>query len=59
MILIEEMIENLPIITDEELRDCYKGDEFENECLALFDEAVRKIEHVFDNQQGIDESKAQ
>ena len=37
----ENNIKDLPLITEEEIRDCYKGDEFKNECLALFDEAVK------------------
>ena len=42
MMLDEDTIKELPLITEEEIRDCYKGDEFKNDCLSLFDEAVKK-----------------
>ena len=47
MMLDENKIKELPIITEEEIRDCYKGDEFQNECLAAFDEAVKNIESEY------------
>ena len=45
--LDENKIKDLPLITEEEIRDCYKGDEFKKECLALFDEAVKNIESEY------------
>jgi len=42
--LDEKSIKKLPLITEEEICDCYEGDEFMTECLALFDEAVKNIE---------------
>lgn len=47
--LDENSIKGLPLLTENELRDCYEGDEFISECLASFDEAVKKIESEYAN----------
>jgi hypothetical protein len=48
MILTEEMIENLPVITDEELNEmCYAPGEFEREVLAEFDKDCARIDFEF------------
>lgn len=45
--LDENTIKDLPIITEEVISDCYNGDEFVNDCLTSFDEAVKNIENEY------------
>ncbi len=47
MILTEEMIKKLPIITEEQLHNEYwNADEFVTEGLRQFDEAIKEIDRL-------------
>lgn len=49
-ILTEEMIKNLPVITEEEEKNNYwDADEFINEGLIKFDKAIAEIDKLYES----------
>ncbi|MCQ2083289.1 MAG: hypothetical protein MJY58_02170 [Bacteroidaceae bacterium] len=50
MILTEEMIKSLPVITEEEEKNNYwDAEEFINEGLAKFDKAIAEIDKLYES----------
>ena len=50
MILTEEMIKSLPLITEEEEKNNYwDAEEFINEGLAKFDKAIAEIDKLYES----------